>query len=645
MSRNNPLKAVLAALCLFSLLLSLFALPFPVLADEDGSSSNEAESGSTDNNPRHDPAASQQEFVSDHVIPEYSEVQTFTPDTTAPSYMLIKGRDFDDYLMLVNWTDNHSLITDIYFDRYKPTGSDNWEILNRTYAAEGVFVDVSARQDKTVLAYLKNNELHIVPASDSQKIIFNYDCAYMFDFAGDRFPDLKNIYFDWIDTSQTTSMKGMFNCGTEEELDVSNFDTGSVTDMTSMFYNMPNIRSLNLSSFDTSNVTSMKYMFDGAEQMTYLDVSSFNTSKVQDFSFAFRYLSSLESLDLSNFDTSAAINLGLMCSVCPKMKSLNVSSFRLNNAEDISGMFSGDTSLTSLDLANWGVTNKCWNFGTLFYNCSSLESLDLTSWDTSGAEYVDHMFFGNTSLTSLDTSNFRADKVKDAASMFEGCTGLNELDLKSFNPAVIENTSSMFENCTNLSVIYANAWASSAAVTSTDMFAGDVKLPDFNASEVDFSKAKPYPEGYFAGYVTITLDPNGGSFDGDTASRTLSYLYGTGQPAEGGTYSIPSKPGYAFTGWKTASGTAFTFDENGEPVNAKGEPMKLDSDIDLSAQWKLADGTIVVNKIWLDTMTDDQRNIPANIPIITITTTAPDYTPYTYTLTFDANGGYFTAPN
>ena len=64
------------------------------------------------------------------------------------------------------------------------------------------------------------------------------------------------------------------------EIDVSNFDTSKVTDMSRMFYDLRNITSLDLSNFDTSKVTTMNRMFYGMYNLTSLDLSNFDTSKV-----------------------------------------------------------------------------------------------------------------------------------------------------------------------------------------------------------------------------------------------------------------------------------------------------------------------------------------------------------------------------
>ena len=91
------------------------------------------------------------------------------------------------------------------------------------------------------------------------------------------------------------------------DLDLSNFDTSKVTDMSNMFAGMSSLTTLNLSSFDTSKVMYMYEMFSGMSNLTTLDLSSFNTSSVTDMYEMFSGMSSLTSLNLSGFDTSQVI--------------------------------------------------------------------------------------------------------------------------------------------------------------------------------------------------------------------------------------------------------------------------------------------------------------------------------------------------
>ena len=49
--------------------------------------------------------------------------------------------------------------------------------------------------------------------------------------------------------------------------------------MNNMFLNCTNLVYLDLSNFITTNVVNMSYMFSGIKSMKYLDLTNFNTSK------------------------------------------------------------------------------------------------------------------------------------------------------------------------------------------------------------------------------------------------------------------------------------------------------------------------------------------------------------------------------
>lgn len=68
-------------------------------------------------------------------------------------------------------------------------------------------------------------------------------------------------------------------------LDISRFDTSTITNMAYMFRNCK-AEELNVSHFDTSKVTDMRFMFCDC-QAKELDVSHFDTSNVKDFSHMF----------------------------------------------------------------------------------------------------------------------------------------------------------------------------------------------------------------------------------------------------------------------------------------------------------------------------------------------------------------------
>lgn len=85
-----------------------------------------------------------------------------------------------------------------------------------------------------------------------------------------------------------------------EKIDLSNYDTSHIVDMSVMFHKCN--YDIDLSNFDTRNVTSMSSMFLLSSDLVELDLSSFDTSKVEYVQYMFGGCSSLVRLDLSKFD-------------------------------------------------------------------------------------------------------------------------------------------------------------------------------------------------------------------------------------------------------------------------------------------------------------------------------------------------------
>ena len=84
------------------------------------------------------------------------------------------------------------------------------------------------------------------------------------------------VWYNNINISQN-----MFcGCSNAIEIDFSNFNFSSASDMSFLFCNCSSLISLNLFKFDTSKVTSMSNMFKGCSSLTSLNLSNFNTFQV-----------------------------------------------------------------------------------------------------------------------------------------------------------------------------------------------------------------------------------------------------------------------------------------------------------------------------------------------------------------------------
>lgn len=71
-------------------------------------------------------------------------------------------------------------------------------------------------------------------------------------------------------------------CESLKKLDVSNFNTENVTNMTRTFANCYSLNELDLSNFKTDKVEKMSGMFYNCKSLTKLDISNFNFDNVKD---------------------------------------------------------------------------------------------------------------------------------------------------------------------------------------------------------------------------------------------------------------------------------------------------------------------------------------------------------------------------
>ena len=125
----------------------------------------------------------------------------------------------------------------------------------------------------------------------SQIGVYPYPTTFPYSFTGERADmscmfykctDLPQINPEYMVTSQTTDIKWFFaDClNMKADYDLSSWNTSSVTNMNSVFYNCNKLKSLNLSGWNTSRVTDMSQMFCNCESLTSLDLSSFSTKSL-----------------------------------------------------------------------------------------------------------------------------------------------------------------------------------------------------------------------------------------------------------------------------------------------------------------------------------------------------------------------------
>ena len=136
------------------------------------------------------------------------------------------------------------------------------------------------------------------------------NCGYIYidPSSEDEISSIKLIWNNDIDTFQ-----GLFsNMTSMVEVDLSNFDTTSITNMHDMFYGCESLTSINFKNIITTNLEDIGSMFTNCKSLNELDLSSFVTSKVTNMSFLFYGCQSLKSINISHFDTSKVLSMQAM---------------------------------------------------------------------------------------------------------------------------------------------------------------------------------------------------------------------------------------------------------------------------------------------------------------------------------------------
>ena len=72
--------------------------------------------------------------------------------------------------------------------------------------------------------------------------------------------------------------------------------------MSNMFYDCSGLNRINLSNFNTQNVTNMSHMFSGCSNLTNLNLSNFNTQNVTNMEYMFSGCKSLKSNNIITKD-------------------------------------------------------------------------------------------------------------------------------------------------------------------------------------------------------------------------------------------------------------------------------------------------------------------------------------------------------
>ena len=340
-----------------------------------------------------------------------------------------------------------------------------------------------------------------------------------------------------------------FNCANLSSLDLSNFNTAIVSDMSLMFGSCSTLSSLDLSNFYTKEVRDMSYMFSRCSALTTIYASDkFVTSKVQSGISMFSACKNLKGTILNYKDSKTDhtyANCGTNGYFTPVFeyaefdKGTGTLTFRrglskpkgayaLNLEASEPGWWSTHryeikkvvfdasfanarptscykwfhhcTNLATIEGIENLNTENVTNMHGMFFNCPNLSSLDLTNFSTGNVTDMNAMFGDCQKLSSLDLTSFNTANVTNMYMMFISCQNLSSLDLTSFNTANVTEMNFMFQGCSALTTIYASEMFVTDQVEGYDMFKYCTNLKDYSVREID-SKYANYKTGYFSKLV------------------------------------------------------------------------------------------------------------------------------------------------
>lgn len=320
------------------------------------------------------------------------------------------------------------------------------------------------------------------------------------------------------------NMTDMFyGCHSLTDLDgLAEWNTGKTIKMSSMFYGCSKLADVDIASWDVRKVTTTESMLRGTP-ITSLDLSAWNTDSLTNMRYMFEYCTSLTSLDLTGWNTSNVTDMSGLFSHDQRLTDLSMDGWDTGNVRLMGHMFEYCTKLATLDLTGWNTANVTSMYG-LFDNCTSLTSLKLgDKWDMGNVTDTTWMFSADRKLASTITRivpDWNMCSVRKTAGMFFNCVD-GVLDLSKWNTPLLTDTRYMFQLNPNLTRILVNENWSNVTFTdnSASMFSGCTRLVGDDGKGLAYDPTKT--DGEYAmpdtGYMTLKAT-------GDKTMHAVTYL-------------------------------------------------------------------------------------------------------------------------
>ena len=381
--------------------------------------------------------------------------------------------------------------------------------------------------------------------------------------------NMKTADVSKLDMSKCKTIGCMFtNCTSLTSLDLSTWNTRSLTDMNQAFQNCTSLTKLNVSGWDVSKVTDMTLAFAEDRALSSLDLSTWDNSAVTSMKDVFSMMDSLNEVSLGSkfkfvgtspflpdqtghvagadgkwYDTDGN---GYAPADIPSNKAMTYTAvapktaFAVYSADDQSlsfykrsavpaagEQFNGKTATavyTGIETDRYGVVSQPWSGyaskiktatvvdaglqpkSTAFWfaNCKSITQCDMSKLDTSSLTDASGMFFGCSSITTLDLSAWDTSKVTTMSGMFASCSSLSPLDLSGWDTSKVTDMNYMFNHCSSLTTLDLSGWDVSNLTDASDMFCASSSLATIGDLYSWDTSKVTTMNGMFAGCSSLT---------------------------------------------------------------------------------------------------------------------------------------------
>lgn len=314
-----------------------------------------------------------------------------------------------------------------------------------------------------------------------------------------NFPNATSITgLEYLETSAVTDMSYLFSESSFESVDISTWDTSSVTNFAYMLYNTCNILEVNMNNLDLSNVVDMSYIFSKCEGVDNIYFENVDTSHIVTMEGAFDGVGATAPKGITTLhgtiDTSSCTNMAYMFRWA-HLTNVNdiVKDFDTSKVTNMKGMFEHSLNLFELDLSNWDVS-KVTDMSDMFCDISCLITLNMEGWNPVSLISANKMFWGCYNLRAFNQW-ISAPNIQYANSMFENCFEMLDLDVTCFDGATFKEADRMFYCVQYVKHIYSNGFT--VEEYSYDMFEWCVNIEGPTPyTEEDFSSDMAHTAGY-----------------------------------------------------------------------------------------------------------------------------------------------------